>query len=421
MYPIFPLARSYAPFLSTVGRRRSSLRAATRPKMPVGSWGGSEQASRLASDHPLSAPIRPEIPTPVLRRLPLVLCLVQALIMYAPPLGWTMWMVHFSAVELCFVGVGLGVLALAVNRERLARGLAVLGLFACAIPPLAITPVYLQQQAPFSPVAWLTGGSVPEIPVEHDVALGPLTADIWRGVGEGPRGAVVVVHGGSWRAGDKGEVPHVSAALAEAGFTVFDLRYRLAPDAPFPAAIEDVRCALATIAAQSSALGVDPSRVVLLGRSAGAQIVLVSAYADDSIPSACGGDPVPVRGVVSIYGPTDLAWAHANPYVPDVVDGVSAIETYLGGPPAGNEARYRAATPQSWARRDLPPTLLIHGTGERCVRPENAEKLEAALRTVNAPVTLLRVPFAEHGFDVRRGGLGEQLTRAAILRFVREL
>ena len=73
-----------------------------------------------------------------------------------------------------------------------------------------------------------------------------LTADVFHAPGPPPHPFVVVVHGGSWRRGDKGELPHVSRRLAAAGYTVVDVRYALAPAEPFPRGIADVKCLLGT-------------------------------------------------------------------------------------------------------------------------------------------------------------------------------
>lgn len=351
-----------------------------------------------------------------------VLALLQALAMLAPPQSWPWWMVHFAAIEGCLLGAVLGLIAIYTTEERWVTLAGTVSLCVCLSPALLAIAPYIQENQRFSVWSWVSGGGVPTVVVERDVVLsGSVTADVWRGRGVGLRPAVVVVHGGSWRSGDKGEVPHVSAFLADAGFTIVDVRYRLAGEAPFPAAIEDIRCALVALATTPERFGVDPARLAVLGRSAGGQIALTAAYADATFGSSCGGTPPPVRAVISVYGVTDMAWAHDHPYVPDVVDGVAAMEFYLGGPPASAATRYRDASPGHWIDgRELPATLLIHGTGERCVRPENTTFLRELLRDAGMRQRTVLIPMADHGFDVRRGGIGEQLARGVILDFLRE-
>lgn len=353
----------------------------------------------------------------------LALSLLQALLIYLPMPAWPLWKLHFAALEACLLGAVTGAGALWWGRGRALRATAALCVVGAMVPALAVIPAFVRERQSFSLRAWVTGGSDPVIEVQRDVALAPgLLADVYRARAAGPRPFAMIVHGGSWRGGDKGEVAHVSRALASQGITVFDVRYRLAPRHRSPAAVQDIKCLLGRVRMRAGEFAVDPARGALIGRSAGAQIALVSAYSDASIAPSCAVDqpPLPLRAVVSIYGPTDLAWAHGHPYWPDVVNGTDALEQYLGGTPAEAAAQYEQATPQRWIARGgtMPATLLVHGTGERCVRPENAERLAAALTRHHHRVRTLLIPFADHGFDVRPGGFGEQLSRGVLLEFL---
>ncbi len=142
---------------------------------------------------------------------------------------------------------------------------------------------------------------------------------------------------------------------------------------------------------------------------------------DPRIAPSCAVADAPVQAVISLYAPTDLAWGHDNPPVPDPINGPVSIETYLGGPPRAQPEAYRLASPLTWADRSLPPTLLIHGTSDRLVRAEHARRLASGLAAGGHPVETLFVPLADHGFDRRTGGIGEQLARATILRFLERL
>jgi acetyl esterase/lipase len=359
----------------------------------------------------------------MLARALLLVSLLQAALIYLPMPAWTLWMAHFAALEGCLLCALTGLLALVLAREPYGQGLALLCVIAGLLPALAAIPAYVREGQRFSLLAWVTTGAKGGLEVQRDLALGPgMVADLYPAPGGAPSPFVMVVHGGSWRSGDKGDLPRVSQAMALAGYTVIDVRYRLAPEHLFPAAIEDVKCLFQQAQRRAGELGIDPARGALLGRSAGGQIALVAAYADSSLAPSCPLDPSlpPVRAVISVYGPTDLAWGHDHPFVPDVVDGIDAVERYLGGPPTKVPEAYRLATPQTWVKGVVPATLLIHGTGERCVRPEHASKLHDALVAHgNSPRTVF-VPFADHGFDVRPGGLGEQLARGVILDFLRE-
>ena len=350
----------------------------------------------------------------------LVPSLILVVMMWLPPQSWTLWLARFVALETSLVASGLGLAALLCGRGHFTiQGLAFGSLMAGLVPLLSALPVYARERQRFSLLAWCTGGATPSVAIDRDIELAPgLRADLYRAPGNGPHPFVMVVHGGSWRSGDKGVADRESRAFAAAGTTVIDVQYRLAPQHPFPAAVEDVRLLLRAVRARADSLQIDPDRAALLGRSAGAQIALLAAHSAGEVVAA-HPDNIVVRAVISLYGPTDLAWSHSHPFLPDVVDGTAALEQYLGGSPEQNPDAYRRATPMTWAAHATAATLILHGTAERCVRVANAERLRDALSSAGKSVKLVLVPFAEHGFDVRPGGIGAQLSRGLILDFLR--
>src|SRR6516165_1612462 len=89
-----------------------------------------------------------------------------------------------------------------------------------------------------------------------------------------PRPAVVVIHGGGWIEGDKSSftlrqhgVPGNIEEFADLGFVAVTINYRLAPDAPFPAALEDCKCAVRWLRAHAKDYNVDPNRIGAYGNS----------------------------------------------------------------------------------------------------------------------------------------------------------
>lgn len=351
-----------------------------------------------------------------------------------PAPTWSLWLVHLVALEASLVVTLVSLLAFVLAQRgarardrvaRVARCLAVAAATAGLLPFAAAAPLYVGLGLRFSIVEYVRGFPGPNVLVETDMDLDAarLRADFYRPPGRGPHPLVVVVHGGSWQRGDKGEAPQASRALAAEGFFVADVQYRLAPSHRFPEAVADVKCLVGRLRERAVDLRVEPARVALLGRSAGGEIALVAAYSmgDPRIPPSCPVSEAPVQAVVSLYAPTDLAWGHDNPVVPDPIDGPGAIESYLGGPPRAQAEAYRLASPLAWADRPLPPTLLIHGAADRLVRAEHARRLAAGLAAAGRPVETLLIPMADHGFDRRPGGVGEQLARRAILRFLDRL
>ncbi len=365
-------------------------------------------------------------------RIALALSLLVAalsLVMFLPMPTFGLWLVRLALRE---TSLGLALLAslaagLAGLGQRrsprtslLALAVALIGGLLATSPFLAAGQDFAASGNSFSLLEYFRGAPAPPI-TPRTLPLSPeVTADVYRSPGDGSRPLVVVVHGGSWQRGARGEAERTSRALAAAGYVVADVGYRLAPAHLFPAAVADVKCAVGRLRERAGELQIDPRRVALLGRSAGGEIALVAAYStgDAAIPPACAVADAPVSGVISLYAPTDLVWGHANPLVPDPIDGPRTIETYLGGPPAARPEAYRLASATSWVFRPLPSTLIVHGGGDQLVSPEHARRLFTALGDAAQPVELLLVPFADHGFDRRSGGVGEQLARARILKFL---
>jgi acetyl esterase/lipase len=354
---------------------------------------------------------------------------VAALLLASSPPTYPLWVAHFLCLELSLAVAAAAALALLVTVgvtgriAAVARLIAVPTLIVALMPALLVVSVYREERAPFSLRAYAPTSRA-EPPSRRDVILDParpdLAVDVDLPAGKGPHPFVLVIHGGAWRSGDKGVMRHVSRALARAGHVVVDVRYRLAPGSPFPAAVADVKCVLGRVRQRAAELAIDPDRGALLGRSAGGQIALVAAYSagDARLPPACAVEDLAVSSVVGLYAPTDLAWSYDSPVRPDVVEGPHVLELYLGGAPSEVPEAYRLASPVTWVDRAVPRTLLIHGTGDRLVAVENARRLAHALRDRGHPVEVLEIPLAEHGFDAHAGGIADQLAQHAILRYL---
>lgn len=229
---------------------------------------------------------------------------------------------------------------------------------------------------------------------------------------QGVRGAaplVVVIHGGSWQSGDSAQLAPLNRYLAGRGYAVAAINYRLAPASPFPAALEDVRAAIAFLKARAAELGVDPARIALLGRSAGGQLALLAAYG--------AGDPA-IRGAVAFYAPTDMVFGYEHPADPRVIDSRAVLEAYLGGTPATARAAYEAASPLRLVGAGTPPTLLIHGARDELVQLRQSERLAAALAAAGRPHLLLALPWATHGADFNLAGPAGQISTYAVEHFL---
>lgn len=237
-----------------------------------------------------------------------------------------------------------------------------------------------------------------------------LTLDIYKpGYEHGPLPGVLVIHGGSWQSGDSKEFIALNAYLAARDFIVVSMNYRLAPKWKFPAGRDDVLSAIAYLKVYGKELGIDPTRLALLGRSAGGQLALLAAYT--------ANEPA-IRGVISVYGPTDLKFGYERPASRALIDTRGVLESYLGGPPAKADDAYFAASPINFVNASSPPTLLIHGLHDGHVLPEESARLDARLTEAKVKHLFVRLPWATHGCDWSFSGPCGQITTYAIERFL---
>lgn len=240
----------------------------------------------------------------------------------------------------------------------------------------------------------------------------PLHLDVYATPSTRPRPVVLVIHGGSWSAGDRTQLPSHGRRLAAAGYVVAAMDYRLAPRHPFPAALDDVYAALDWLRANAVAHGIDPDRVVLYGRSAGGHLALLAAYR--------GARPY-VRGVVSLYAPTDLHFSWANPSNPLVLDTPTTLRAFMGGAPtdsAALDARYTQASPLRHVHAGAPPTLLVHGGRDELVRTRQMTRLAERLDAEGVPHVVLALPWASHGCEANLAGPSGQLIAYAVARLL---
>jgi acetyl esterase/lipase len=244
-------------------------------------------------------------------------------------------------------------------------------------------------------------------PAGEELALdfyGPAAAPDTRGK---PRPCIVVIHGGGWDGGERTQFTDWNDEWVSRGFVVAAISYRLAPRWIWPAQRDDVLAAIAWLKANSGRLGLDPARLVLLGRSAGAQLATAVGY---------GANDPAIRGVIALYGPHDMPFAWSVSREDDALNSIKLFRQYFGGAPDTPErqALYESASGQLLARAGSPPTLLVHGVPDTLAWYRHSERLAARLQELGVPHYFLRLPWATHAFDFNHNGPGGQLTDAAI-------
>ena len=267
-------------------------------------------------------------------------------------------------------------------------------------------------RAPFSPAA--LGVDLPAPVAGEDMNYGGrLRLEFLRAVGRAPAPCVIFLHGGGWFGAGYQDRRPFTCWLVRHGYAAATIAYRVLPEARWPEPRDDVLAAIAFLRAHAAEFGIDPQKIVLLGRSAGAQLATTAAYA--------AHDPG-IRGVIAFYGPTDLRalWPLADGgFRLHGLTGRQILETMLGGTPATAPRAYASASSLTLVGPDTPPTLLIHGRLDTSVPVSQSEQLAAKLTAAGRPNLLVEIPWASHAFDTLNfDGPGTQLSTYSIEWFL---
>ena len=296
------------------------------------------------------------------------------------------------------------------------------------------------------------GGVVGIADLTYSVLPGfrPLRLDLYEPPGApGSHPLVVFIHGGGWMSGHTRhsgafeDWPAVLASLAAKRYVVASVEYRLSGEAPFPAAIQDIKAAIRWLRARAHQYGIDRQRAVVWGGSAGGQLAALAATScgvaalrpvterlarespvGAAPPSVPGGRTVPrpedsesdcVQGLITWYGIFDFATLAAQSG-PDGPQRLGSAETapsrYLGCALSScSPAILAAASAASYVDPNDPPALLIHGTVDHTVPVQQSRDFYALLRSKGVSAELVEIPGVDHSFI----GSTPEATRAASL------
>jgi acetyl esterase/lipase len=298
-------------------------------------------------------------------------------------------------LTLSIVALGLGLLAWRL-RAQLATSVfvlvVILSSFLALSPSIAMWQLASKENVPLSLGTYLAyaahrnnGGPQVERTLVYGTAADrtKLVLDIWLSdvtTTGSSSSAVVKVHGGGWTGGNRSQGIDWNRWLNQLGYHVFDVEYRMPPPERWKDEVGDVKCALGWVAANAPKYQINPTRISIMGFSAGGNLAMLAAYSmgDPRLPPSCDVPTVSVKSVINLYGPADLTLLYGSSGSLSNVQNV--MRQYIGGPPTQHPDRYRAVSPLSYVGANTPPTITLLGTSDHIVPVDQARSLDQASR-----------------------------------------
>ncbi len=224
--------------------------------------------------------------------------------------------------------------------------------------------------------------------------------------------AILYIPGGGFINANRANAMQERMELAEAGYVVASMTYRVAPTAQFPQPLEDVKAAIRYLKANGEKFDIDPNRIGVMGGSAGGYLAAM-AGTTNGLKDFDKGDNLQVDSTiqcaVDLYGLSDLTkiGADYSKGVQETHKSAGATEALwvngspvFGGKDGGilnNLEAAEKANPIHYIHSTSAPMLLMHGTADAVVSPSQTDLLYQALRQKGIPAERYIIPNAGHG------------------------
>ena len=214
-----------------------------------------------------------------------------------------------------------------------------------------------------------------------------LLLDVFLPEVEGPVPAVIVIHGGAWRSGNRKQLRGYADSLAKRGMACFAIDYRLAPDHKFPAQIDDCRTAVRWVRRNAAEYRVDAARLGAIGYSAGGHLAALLG----TTGKAAEEDPekldTRLQAVVAGGAPTEFRL---------MPDGGKWAEYWMGGDQKAVPEKFEAASPTAFVDEKDPPFFFFNGTDDKLVPLIWSMTCHTALRGAGVRSEVYRIEGAGH-------------------------
>ena len=211
---------------------------------------------------------------------------------------------------------------------------------------------------------------------------------------------IIFVFGGGWSGGERAQLQFYAMHYAKAGYVTACIDYRLSGEAPFPGAIEDVKCAVRWMRSNAQSINVDPERIAISGNSSGGHLALMTAYSSDydtwNQSGGHQGVSSAVSTVIALYAPFSLSdpWGRQN----------ADVASFLATTWEDQPDLFELASPKQHLDAKDPPTLILHGTVDMVIPVGQSDALAERLKELNIPYDYGRLDGWPHAFDIFEPG-----------------
>jgi pectinesterase len=180
--------------------------------------------------------------------------------------------------------------------------------------------------------------------------------------------AVIMIHGGGWRSGNRTQHYPLAESLAHLGYVCFTPEYRLSTEALFPAAVYDIKAAIRWVKVNASTYNVDTSKIVIAGFSAGGELA-ASMATTANMPLFDGyqcntGISTHVNALIDIDGTLSFVHPESGESI-DSAGRISAGTYWFGYTKTQNPGLWLAASPLTYVNSNTPPTLFLNSSVDR--------------------------------------------------------
>lgn len=179
--------------------------------------------------------------------------------------------------------------------------------------------------------------------------------------------AVIIIHGGGWRSGDKSQHYPLAQHLAQLGYVCFTPEYRLSTEALYPAAVHDMKASVRWVRKHAKKYNIDPDQITVMGFSAGGELAAFLGATNGMKDFEGNGYNKKISSTVNALVDIDgtLSFVHPESGEGDDSKRTSAGTYWFGYSKKDNPALWQQASPLTHVGKQSPPTLFINSSVDR--------------------------------------------------------